>query len=77
MSCIYNFLIGGLTVETFLEKIGKECGEHKDKIKTWEELFTLKSLALKKLEIPIKQRRWILRWTEKYRQGITPGYEKK
>lgn len=27
---------------------------------------------MKKLGIPTKQRRWILRWTEKYRQGVEP-----
>jgi hypothetical protein len=26
-----------------------------------------------RLEIPIKQRRWILKWVHLYRCGVTPG----
>ncbi len=69
-----------MTVETFLEKIsnkkkeGRDCTEFKDKFKSWDELFTLKSQSLKRMEIPVKQRRWILNWVEKYRQGMTPGH---
>lgn len=63
----------GLTVESFLEKIGKNCIEHKDKFEAWEDLFTMKTEIMKLKEIPIIQRKWILKWVEKYRQGETPG----
>jgi hypothetical protein len=66
----------GLTVETFLEKIGKGCAEHKDKFSSWEDLFTFKSRTLRLKEIPTKQRKWILKWVERYRQGDTPGIDK-
>ncbi|KAL0482414.1 protein FYV4, mitochondrial [Acrasis kona] len=63
----------GITHESFLDLIGKNCGEHKDKIKSWEQLFTFKTKQLKKLEISCQQRKWILGWVQKYRQGYTPG----
>jgi len=55
-----------------LYKIGKGCDEYKDKIESWEKLFSMHSRDLRKLGIPTKQRKWILNWTEKYRQGIEP-----
>ncbi|KAL9650760.1 hypothetical protein ABK040_001812 [Willaertia magna] len=65
----------GLTVETFLKAIGKGCEEHVDKFTSWDDLFLSKSQKLKKKEIPVAQRRWILKWLEKYRQGETPGFQ--
>jgi len=62
----------GITKEIFLYKIGKNCYEYKDKFESWDKVFTLNSKQMKKLGIPTKQRRWILRWTEKYRQGVEP-----
>jgi hypothetical protein len=50
--------------------------EHKDKFATWEDLFTFKSRTLRLKEIPVKQRRHILKWVERYRQGDTPGVDK-
>lgn len=57
-------------MEDFLSRIGKECGSHVEKFKSWDELFTTSSEKMKKLEIPVKQRRWILHWVEKYRYSI-------
>jgi len=64
----------GLTVETFLKNIKKDCVDHATKFQSWEELMTLKTAELKKREIPTKQRKWILRWVEKYKQGVPPRY---
>ncbi|EFC48938.1 predicted protein [Naegleria gruberi] len=64
----------GITVESFLKNIGKGCEEHVDKFTSWEDLFTSKSLKLKVKEIPVAQRRWILKWLERYRKGEVPGY---
>lgn len=46
------------------------------KISSWEDLFLMKSEQLKKLEIPVKERKHILRWVNWYRQGRTPGHIK-
>jgi len=64
----------GITVESFLKNIGKGCEEHVDKFKSWEDLFSSKSLKLKLKEIPVAQRRWILKWLERYRKGEVPGF---
>ncbi|KAF0984434.1 hypothetical protein FDP41_000333 [Naegleria fowleri] len=64
----------GITMESFLKNIGKGCEEHIDKFKSWEDLFTSKSLKLKAKEIPVAQRRWILKWLERYRKGEVPGF---
>eukprot|EP01102_Stenamoeba_stenopodia_P003707 TRINITY_DN13863_c0_g1_i1.p1 TRINITY_DN13863_c0_g1~~TRINITY_DN13863_c0_g1_i1.p1 ORF type:complete len:213 (-),score=49.77 TRINITY_DN13863_c0_g1_i1:62-700(-) len=63
-----------LTVETFLERIKKNCVEHKDKFASWEELMTMKGRQMKEKGISIKQRKWILRWVERYKQGFPIVY---
>eukprot|EP01114_Cavostelium_apophysatum_P016312 TRINITY_DN4607_c0_g1_i1.p1 TRINITY_DN4607_c0_g1~~TRINITY_DN4607_c0_g1_i1.p1 ORF type:complete len:275 (-),score=32.82 TRINITY_DN4607_c0_g1_i1:37-861(-) len=63
----------GMSVPLFLKLIGKDCLQHAgEKIKTWEDLFTWRRNKLKEQGVPIKQRRWILRWVAKYRQGVEP-----
>lgn len=62
----------GITKDIFLYKIGKDSYEQKDKFESWEKLFSLSSYEMKKLGVPIPQRKWILNWTEKYRAGIEP-----
>jgi len=62
----------GITIQIFLEKIGKGCAEYVDKFESWEELMTLPSKTLKKRGIPTKPRRWILRWRNKYKCGEEP-----
>ncbi|KAL6077064.1 Latency associated nuclear antigen [Balamuthia mandrillaris] len=61
----------GETVESFLKKI--KCEDFVEKFKSWDELFLSKNLELRKLEIPIKKRKIILKWQERYRQGCDPG----
>lgn len=64
-----------MTVEKFLNTIGRGCGEYADKFEgSWEKLFTTKSRGLRALGIPLRPRKWILHWTERYRQGDDPWY---
>lgn len=63
-----------MTVEKFLKTIGRGCGEYVEKFESWDQLFTSKSRALKELGIPSRARKWILHWTERYRQGDDPWY---
>ena len=32
----------------------------------------MRGIDLKKAGVPLEQRKWILRWVEKYKQGIEP-----
>lgn len=63
-----------MTVEKFLKTIGRGCEDHVDKFKSWDSLFLTKSRGLKAMGIPTRQRKWILNWTERYRQGYDPWY---
>ncbi|KAF9294248.1 IGR protein motif-domain-containing protein [Linnemannia elongata] len=57
----------------FLTKIGRNSASLADKFKSWEHLFTATPAEMKAdMSLSVKQRRWILNWTEKYRQGIDP-----
>ncbi|CAG8536751.1 9330_t:CDS:2 [Cetraspora pellucida] len=69
------------THKEFLEKIGRDCGSLADKFraslfylfKDWDHLFTASSQEMKNvLELPTRQRRWILAWTQQYRDGVDP-----
>jgi len=62
----------GITKDIFIQKIGKGCAEYASKIETWEELMTMRTIQMKKREIPVKQRKWIRRWADKYKHGIEP-----
>lgn len=64
----------GWTVERFLQRIARGCEAHVDKFASWDKLFTLRGRELKAAGIPVQQRRWILRWTEHYRQGKDPVF---
>ncbi|KAL2834519.1 IGR protein motif-domain-containing protein [Aspergillus cavernicola] len=58
-------------VETFLTLIGRDMAKHSSKLPSWEKLFTLNSSELRDLGIePTRQRRYLLRKREKFRQGI-------
>ena len=61
-----------MSVELFLEKIGKRCKEHADKFSSWEELMTMKTREMKAKGISVSQRKWIRRWVGKYKLGIEP-----
>ncbi|RKP08588.1 IGR protein motif-domain-containing protein [Thamnocephalis sphaerospora] len=67
---------GAITDHTvFLSKIGRSCEGLGDKIQDWNHLFTVTSNEMKhQLGFTPKQRRWILNWTEKYRQGVDPYF---
>ncbi|KAF9988247.1 hypothetical protein BGZ65_009944 [Modicella reniformis] len=56
---------------TFLTKIGRNSVQLADKFKSWDHLFTATTAEMKtEMALSIKQRRWILNWREKYRQGV-------
>lgn len=57
-------------VPTFLTLIGRGMTKHADKIPSWEKLFTLSSSELRETGIePARQRRYLLRKREKFRNG--------
>ncbi|KAL8781149.1 MAG: hypothetical protein Q9213_006149 [Squamulea squamosa] len=56
--------------KTFLSLIGRNLSQHAAKIPTWESLFSLKSMQLRKLGVePARTRRYLLWWREKFRNG--------
>ncbi|KAL9605602.1 MAG: hypothetical protein Q9179_001219 [Wetmoreana sp. 5 TL-2023] len=56
--------------KTFLELIGRNLSQHATKIPTWESLFSLSSLQLRKLGVePARTRRYLLWWRDKFRKG--------
>ncbi|KAF8970011.1 hypothetical protein BGZ46_010595 [Entomortierella lignicola] len=58
---------------SFLTKIGRNSASVADKFKSWEHLFTATTAEMKsEMSLSVKQRRWILGWREKYRQGVEP-----
>ena len=63
---------GDMTVEKFLKTIGRGCEDHLDDFEDWSDLMTARGFALKQRGIPVRQRRWILRWVEHYKQGRDP-----
>ncbi|EGC29707.1 hypothetical protein DICPUDRAFT_158685 [Dictyostelium purpureum] len=67
----------GYTVETFLQKIGRECESHVELFPTWEDLMSTTSRKLKDLQVPVKNRKWILHWVEQFKQGRDPVFVSK
>jgi len=63
-----------MTVEKFLNTIGRGCEVHISKFETWEKLFSTRGRGLKELGIPLRDRKYMLNWIEKYRQGWEPRY---
>ncbi|KAF9432673.1 hypothetical protein BGZ76_010467 [Entomortierella beljakovae] len=58
---------------TFLTKIGRNSESVADKFKSWDHLFSATTNEMKSdMALSVKQRRWILSWREKYRQGVAP-----
>ncbi|KAL4955057.1 IGR protein motif-domain-containing protein [Aspergillus filifer] len=58
-------------VQTFLTLIGRDMSKHSSKIPSWEKLFTFTSAELRDAGIePARQRRYLLRKREKFRNGI-------
>eukprot|EP00697_Spironema_sp_BW2_P013424 gnl/Spiro4/3503_TR1719_c1_g1_i1.p1 gnl/Spiro4/3503_TR1719_c1_g1~~gnl/Spiro4/3503_TR1719_c1_g1_i1.p1 ORF type:complete len:217 (+),score=36.44 gnl/Spiro4/3503_TR1719_c1_g1_i1:40-690(+) len=66
-----------LTAKLFLERIGKGCAEfaelecfnQPDPLQNWRKLMRIKSAEMKELGVPPKQRKHILKWVERYKQG--------
>jgi hypothetical protein len=65
---------GDMTVEKFLKAIGRGCAEYTDKFESWEQLMGADRWALKNAGIPIRQRKWIRNWVEKYKRGVEPYF---
>ncbi|KAL7752733.1 hypothetical protein RI367_001735 [Sorochytrium milnesiophthora] len=63
-------------VASFLAQIGRKSGDLADKFKSWEHLFTARSRELRELGLTPQQRKYVLFWTEKYRQGVQPRHVK-
>lgn len=57
-------------VETFLTKIGRNSIEHAKHFESWNDLFTKTGQQLKESGIDTRERRYILNWCERYRQGF-------
>ncbi|KAI9136774.1 IGR protein motif-domain-containing protein [Paraphysoderma sedebokerense] len=55
--------------KSFLESIGRKSSSAADKFKDWDHLFTASTSQMKELGLTPQQRKYILRWTEKYRHG--------
>lgn len=57
-------------VKTFLQLIGRNLSQHAAKFPSWDALFTFRSQQLRDLGISVaRDRRYLLRWTEKFRNG--------
>ena len=58
------------SVSTFLHKIGRKTHEAAaSKIPDWPALFTMSSTDFKTAGLSPRERKYILRWREKYRRG--------
>lgn len=58
-------------VETFLKLIGREMSKQASKIPSWNDLFNFDSSQLRKAGLePARQRRYLIRKREKFRNGI-------
>ncbi|KAL8996110.1 MAG: hypothetical protein Q9169_004302 [Polycauliona sp. 2 TL-2023] len=56
--------------KTFLSLIGRNLSQHAAKISTWESLFTMRSIQLRKLGVePARTRRYLLWWRDKFKKG--------
>jgi len=64
----------GMNVEKFLKSIGRGCEEYVSKFTDWNDFVLSSGIKLKEKEIPIRQRRYMLDWIEKYRQGMEPKF---
>ncbi|KAL8713512.1 MAG: hypothetical protein Q9220_002374 [cf. Caloplaca sp. 1 TL-2023] len=56
--------------KTFLTLIGRNLSQHAAKLPTWDSLFSLTSIQLRKLGIePARTRRYLLWWRDRFRKG--------
>ena len=49
-----------LDPETFCKQIGGDCDDYGDKFETMDEIFSLGKWDMKKRDIPVKQRKYIM-----------------
>eukprot|EP01128_Nolandella_sp_AFSM9_P007347 TRINITY_DN399_c1_g1_i1.p1 TRINITY_DN399_c1_g1~~TRINITY_DN399_c1_g1_i1.p1 ORF type:complete len:243 (-),score=63.65 TRINITY_DN399_c1_g1_i1:144-818(-) len=65
----------GMTMEKFLKAIGRDIWtNYEETFTSWEHLFRSRGNEMKKLEVAVRDRKYILAWTERYRQGIDPYF---
>ncbi|KAF2072063.1 hypothetical protein CYY_006629 [Polysphondylium violaceum] len=64
----------GYTVESFLQKIGRNCDSHVGLFERWDDLMNTSPKKLKKAQVPVRERKWILHWVEQWKQGRNPEY---
>ncbi|KNE57328.1 hypothetical protein AMAG_03050 [Allomyces macrogynus ATCC 38327] len=56
-------------VKSFLYYIGRNMEPLASKIPSWDAMFTMDTHALKSLGLNPRQRKYLLLWAERYRQG--------
>lgn len=61
-------------VATFLDRLKRDLSKYATKFPTWNSLFEADGPAMKRMGIPVRDRRWLLLWQEKFRQGVEPYY---
>ena len=59
-----------LSAEEFCRQIGGECDEYADKFESLDELLLCDGIKMKNKEIPVHQRRYMLRCIELLRRGL-------
>lgn len=57
-------------VSSFLTKIGRSMDQHAEHFENWESLIGTDGKKLKALGIDTRDRRYILAWVEKFKQGV-------
>lgn len=55
------------SVESFLEALGRGLSSHSSKFTSWGDFFLADSHRMETLGIPVRERRYIIRWQRKYR----------
>lgn len=56
-------------VKTFLQKIGRNCQQYEKHFESWESLMKPDSAKLKEAGVDTRDRRYILTWVERFKQG--------
>ncbi|KAF3906438.1 hypothetical protein ABW20_dc0105616 [Dactylellina cionopaga] len=60
-------------VNTFLAKIGRKMIQHETKFTDWDHFMTRTPEQLREMGIePARDRRYLIDWRERYRNGIEP-----
>jgi len=64
----------GMTVELFLKRIGRMNDKYTDKFTSWEHFWSHDGRMLKKAGVDLRDRKYILNWMSKYRNGMEPFF---